>query len=126
MGLVDVELKKKSRRIKVVKKYLNKEEKGEWKETMKYFLNKCGEVNLGDSVLWMKMKEWMFKRVPDFYKKILKAWGLFLSKVHFEPEGWEIILDQPLFYGKLMGEKFSLKKMVAGWDYKNLKTYCMR
>ncbi len=38
MGLADVEIKKKSLRIKVVKKYLDKEEKGEWKETMKYFL----------------------------------------------------------------------------------------
>lgn len=46
-----------------MKKYLDKEEKGEWKETMKYFfLKRCGEVNLGDSVLWMKMKEWMIKR----------------------------------------------------------------
>ncbi len=38
MGLADIEIKKKSLRIKVVKKYLDKEEKGEWKETMKYFL----------------------------------------------------------------------------------------
>lgn len=36
MGLADVELKKKTMRIKVVK-YLNNEEKGEWKETMKHF-----------------------------------------------------------------------------------------
>lgn len=68
MGFVDVQLKKKSMRIKVLKKYLDEKEKGEWKETMKYFLNKCGEVKLGDGVLWMKMKEWMCKGVPDFYK----------------------------------------------------------
>lgn len=100
MGLADVELKKKSMRIKVVKKYIDEEEKGEWKETMKYFLNKCGKVKLGDSVLWMKMKEWMFKEVPDFYKGVLKAWGFFLSKVDFRPEGREDILNQPLFFNK--------------------------
>ncbi len=43
-----------------------------------FFFKRCGEVNLGDSVLWMKMKEWMIKGVPDFYREVLKAWGLFL------------------------------------------------
>jgi hypothetical protein len=100
MGLADVELKKKSMRIKVVKKYIDEEEKGEWKETMKYFLNKCGEVKLGDSVLWMKMKEWMLKGVPAFYKEVLKAWGFFLAKVDFKPEGRIEILNQPLFFNK--------------------------
>lgn len=48
-----------------------------------FFLKMGGGVNLGDSVLWMKMKEWMFKEAPDFYKEILKAWGLFSLKGTF-------------------------------------------
>lgn len=100
MGLSDVELKKKSMRIKVVKKYIDDQEKGEWKDTMKYYLDKCGNVKLGDSVLWMKMKAWMFERIPDFYKEVLKAWGFFLSKVDFIPGGRKEILNQPLFFNK--------------------------
>ncbi len=55
---------------------------------------------MGDSVLWMKMKEWMIKGVPDFYREVLKAWGLFLSKVDFKPEGREVILNQSLVFNK--------------------------
>lgn len=116
MGLADIEIKKKSLRIKVVKKYLDEEEIGEWKETMKYFLGKCGVVNLGDSVLWMKMKEWMFKWVPDFYREVLKAWGL------FKPEGREVILNQPLFFNKHImnnGREIFFFKVVAGWNFKS-------
>lgn len=68
-----------------------------WKKTMGYFLNKCGNFNLGDGILCMKTKNWMAEGLPDFYKEMMGAWGKFLTIVHFEPRGRENILNQPLF-----------------------------
>lgn len=100
MGLVDLEQKMKSMRIKVVKKYLEEENKGDWKIIMEFYLNKCGNLNLGDNILWMKLKKWMIEGIPDFYKEVLSAWGLFLTNVNFKPHGRENILNQPLFLNK--------------------------
>lgn len=100
MGLVDPEQKMNSMRIKVVKKYLDEENKGDWKSIMEFYLNKCGNLNLGDNILWMKLKKWMIQGIPDFYKEVLSAWGSFLPEVNFKPYGRESILNQPMFLNK--------------------------
>uniref|UniRef100_A0A9J7XN67 Reverse transcriptase domain-containing protein n=1 Tax=Cyprinus carpio carpio TaxID=630221 RepID=A0A9J7XN67_CYPCA len=100
LGLMDVEQRKNSLRVKVVRKYLQDEGKPEWKKTMKYFLNKCGDFNMGDGILWMKTKNWMTERLPEFYREIFSAWGKFLDKVEYDPHGRENILNQPLFLNK--------------------------
>jgi len=64
---------------------------------MGYFLNKCGNFNFGDSILWMKTKNWMVTGMPDFYRELMSAWGKFLTIVNFNPQGRESILNQPLF-----------------------------
>lgn len=64
---------------------------------MKYFLNKCGNFNMGDGILWMKTKAWMTENLPEFYREILGAWGNFLKQVEYSPHGRENILNQPLF-----------------------------
>lgn len=97
MGLVDVEQKMKSMRVKVVRKYLDDKNKDEWKKLMGFYLNKCGNFNLGKNILWMKLKSWMMEGIPQFYKEVLNAWRLFLTEVDFNPEGREAILNQPLF-----------------------------
>ncbi len=83
---------------------------------MLYFLNKCGNFNLGESILWMKTKNWMWKDVPDFYKEQMSAWGEFLKNVHYIPKGREDILNQPLFLNKNIvnqGKEVFFKKW---WD----------
>ncbi len=80
-----------------MKKYLQEESKTEWKKTMKYFLNKCGNFNMGDGILWMKTKFWMTEGLPEFYREIFSAWGKFLTKIVYNPQGRENILNQPLF-----------------------------
>lgn len=97
MGLVDVEQKMKSMRVKVVKKFLEDKNRAEWKKLMAFYLNKCGDFNLGENILWMKLKMWMIEGIPQFYKEVLNAWRLFLTEVDFNPEGREGILNQPLF-----------------------------
>lgn len=97
LGLMDVEQRKNSLRVKTVKKYLQEESKTEWKKTMKYFLNKCGNFNMGDGILWMKTKVWMTEGLPEFYREIFSAWGKFLTKIEYDPQGRENILNQPLF-----------------------------
>lgn len=54
---------------------------------MKYFLNKCGNFNLGDNILWMKTKNWMVEGLSDFYKELMSVWGKFLINVNFNPQG---------------------------------------
>lgn len=97
MGLVDVEQKMKSMRVKVVRKYLDDKNRAEWKTLMGFYLNKCGNFNLGENILWMKLKIWMIDGIPHFYKEVLNAWRFYLTEVDFNPEGREGILNQPLF-----------------------------
>jgi len=97
LGLMDFEQRKNSLRVKIIQKYLDGEKETAWKKTMEYFLSKCGNFNLGDSILWMRAKKWMTEGLPDFYKELMSAWGKFLSNVHFNPRGRENILNQPLF-----------------------------
>uniref|UniRef100_A0A672R4V8 Reverse transcriptase domain-containing protein n=1 Tax=Sinocyclocheilus grahami TaxID=75366 RepID=A0A672R4V8_SINGR len=97
LGLMDIEQRKNSLRVKIIKMYLDEENKVEWKKTMEYFLSKCGNFNLGDNILWMRTKKWMTEGVPDFYKELMSAWGKFLTCVYFNPQGRENILNQPLF-----------------------------
>lgn len=97
LGLMDVEQRKKSMRVKTVKKYLNREKMEEWKVIMKHFLNKCSNLRIGDDILWMRVKKGMIKGIPDFYKEVLEAWRDFLPHIDFKPQGRETILNQPLF-----------------------------
>jgi len=97
LGLMDVEQRKNSLRVKLVGKYLDENNKVEWKTTMEYFLNKCGDFNLGDNILWMKTKEWMTVGLPKFYGEVLRAWGKFLVNVRYNLQGRESVLNQPLF-----------------------------
>lgn len=97
LGLIDVEQRKNSLRVKIIKKYLDEENKAAWKRTMGFFLSKCSNFYLGDNILWMRTKNWMLEGLPDFYKELMSAWGKFLMSVHFNPQGRENILNQPLF-----------------------------
>lgn len=97
LGLMDVEQRKKSMRVRTVKKYLNGEKEEEWKVIMKHFLNKCSNLGMGDDILWMRVKKGMIKGIPDFYKEVLDAWKDFLPHIDFKPQGRETILNQPLF-----------------------------
>lgn len=130
MGLVDVEQKMKSMRVKVVKKYLDRTNKAEWKISMGFYLNKCGNFKLGDNILWMKLKNWMLEGIPGFYQEVLSAWRLFLTEVDFNPKGREVVLNQPLFLNgkiKLQEQDIYFRKwMQVGilkirdvlWEYK--------
>nr|BAC82613.1 pol-like protein [Danio rerio] len=97
LGLIDVEQRKNSLRVKMVRKYLDEDNKAAWKRTMEYFLSKSGNFNMGDNILYMRMKKFMTEGLPDFYKELIGAWGKFLTCVHFNIQGRENILNQPLF-----------------------------
>lgn len=115
LGLVDMELKKKSMRIKIIKKFMDEQCKGDWKLTMNYFLNECGNLKLGENILWMKLKNWMIQGMPEFYKEVLRDWGFFLTEVDFKPKGREMVLNQPLFLNKYIvsqGKELYFKKWI--------------
>lgn len=79
LELIDPEIRKKSMRVKVVKKFLNEDFKAEWKVVMGYFLKKCGGFNMNEGILWMKLKPNMITGISEFYKEVLEAWGEFLE-----------------------------------------------
>ncbi len=97
LGLQDPELKKKSFRIKIVKKFLNDENQSEWKILMRMFLNKCGNMQIGHDILWMKLKSAMITGIPEFYREVLEAWTEFLPNVCIKPVRRLDFLNQPLF-----------------------------
>lgn len=97
LGLIDVEQRKNSLRVKMIKKYLDDGNNVDWKRTMGYFINKCSHFNLGDNILWMRTRNWMMEGIPEFYKEMMRAWGKILTNVHYNLQGRESILNQPLF-----------------------------
>ncbi len=74
LGLLDPDIRMKSLRVKIMKIFLNKENRQEWKDRMKYFLNRCGGFNMGNDIIWMKLKEHMLNGVQELYKVVLRAW----------------------------------------------------
>jgi len=96
LGLLDPVLRMKSLRVKIMKKFLNEDNRQEWKDGMKYFLNKCGGLNMGEGIIWMKLKEHMLKGIPEFYREVLGAWKEFLPTIVYKPEGMKEFLN-PLF-----------------------------
>ncbi len=97
LGLLDPVLRMKSLRVKIMKKFLDKDNRQEWKDGMKYFLNKCGGLNMGEEIIWMKLKEHMLKGIPEFYREVLGAWKEFLPTIVYKPEGMKEFLNHPLF-----------------------------
>jgi len=79
-----------------MKKSLNEDNRQEWKDGMKQFLNKCGGLNMGEGIIWMKLKEHMLKGIPEFYREVLGAWKEFLPTIVYKPEGMKEFLN-PLF-----------------------------
>ncbi len=97
LGLQDPELRKKSFRVKTVRRFLNEEHQAQWKKITNMFINKCGNMNIGSDILWMKLKQNLMIRIPEFYIDVLEAWGEFKINVGIKPERREEILNQPLF-----------------------------
>lgn len=94
LGLLDPILRLKALRVKIVKNFLLNDGK-EWRKTMEYFLSKvCGR---GSSALWMGLKDNMTVGIPEFYREVLRAWGIFRESLVINPVGRETILNQPLF-----------------------------
>lgn len=111
--MIDIKQRKNCLRVKIVKKLLQEENSTEWKKVMKYFLNKVGNFNLGEDILWLKTKNWMTEKLPGFYQEILSAWGKFLDGVFYQVKGRENLLNQPLFLNKSIlkeGKELFFKK----------------
>ena len=96
LGLLDLRLRQKSSRVKVVKKYM---EGGAlfWMEVCSYLLAKCGGGGMGEAGLWMVMKEGMLEGLSEFYKEVFKEWGEFTNYLRIEVNGFKQVGEQPIF-----------------------------
>lgn len=97
LGLLDPWIRKKSLRVKVVKRFLDSDISAIWKEVIKFYLKKCGDFKEGYNMLWMKTKNYMMNGIPCYYREVFEAWGDFLSVVQIVPNGRDHILEKPLF-----------------------------
>ncbi|MGL4765398.1 MAG: hypothetical protein ACRC2N_10280, partial [Aeromonas sp.] len=116
LGLLDPWIRMKSLRVKIMKKFLNKGNNQEWKGGMKYFLNKCGGLNMGEGIIWMKLKEYMLKGMTEFYREVLGAWKEYLPIVVHKPEGMNEFLNYPLFLNSNIlfeGNELYFKQWIA-------------
>lgn len=95
LKLIDLEVKKKAIRVKMMKKYLCDKVEYGWKGFMKDVLDKCS--GCGEEGLFMAMKRPMYDKVPLFYQEVLSAWVEVIGNIHFECENISQVLKQPIF-----------------------------
>lgn len=61
------------------------------------FLNKCGGLNMGEGIIWMKLKEHMLKEISKSYREVLLVWKEFFLTAVYKPEGMNEFSNHPLF-----------------------------
>jgi exonuclease III len=95
LKLVDLNVRKKAIRVKMVRKYLYGELDYGWKRFFKEYLQEVGRM--GDNGLLMCMKKEMLSNIPLFYREVFEAWGEFLPNIYYECTILDNILNQPIF-----------------------------
>lgn len=95
LQLVDLKLKVKAIRLKVIVKYLRDCVNYGWKYFFKDHVNCIGRC--GEHSLMMGFKKSMYEHVPYFYQEVFEAWTRFLPQVKYECTTMAMILNQPVF-----------------------------
>lgn len=78
LKLIDVNVKKKAIRFKVIKKYLCDKVNYGWKGFMKEYLNKCSGCE--DEGIFMAFKRTMIEDIPLFYREVFCVWAELIPK----------------------------------------------
>lgn len=95
LNLIDVNVKRKAIRFKVIKKFLYDKVDYGWKGFMKEFLSKSS--GCGEEGIFMALKSTMIENVPPFYKEVFCAWAELLQNVEYECQNINQIHKQPIF-----------------------------
>ena len=95
LQLVDLKLKIKAIRLKVILKCLYDCVDHGWKYFFKHYMKGIGKC--GEHSLLMGFKKSMYEHVPNFYKEVFESWTRFLPQVKYECTSKAMILNQPVF-----------------------------
>lgn len=95
LKLIDLEVKRKTIRVKTMKKYLYDKVQYGWKGFMGDFLDKSS--GCGEEGVFMALKKPMFENIPLFYQEVFSAWAEFLMDVKYDCENINQIHKQPIF-----------------------------
>lgn len=102
----DIYLKMLSFRLKFLTRFLNDDFKAVWKDTMKHFLRKIGNMKLDIECLCMDLCKKDLKVLPIVYQEIMQAWLYLKASVDIEMTSVNVF-NQPIFLNadlKLQGK----------------------
>ncbi|XDV53672.1 hypothetical protein PO909_022110 [Leuciscus waleckii] len=95
LKLIDIDVKRKSIRVKMIKKYLYDKVDCGWKGFLRDFLDKSG--GCGEEGVFLALKKPMVEKIPLFYQEVFSAWAEFLVNIRYECENINQIHNQPIF-----------------------------
>ena len=95
LKLVNLEVKKRALRVKMMLRYLKNPKNHVWKIFLKEAIHRCG--GCGESGVFIQMKRGMLGDVSEFHKEMLVAWGEFVCKIKYECKNVQQVWQQPIF-----------------------------
>lgn len=95
LKLIDLEVKRRAMRVKMIKKYLYDKVEHGWKGYMRDYLNKSG--GCAEEGLFMALKKPMMENIPLFYQEVFSAWAEFVVNVEYKCENINQVHNQPIF-----------------------------
>lgn len=96
LNFPDIYLKMLAFRLKFLARFLDNDFKAVWKDTMKYFLRKVGNMHLDFECLFMDLYKKDIKDLPIVYQEMLQAWSYIITTVDVEMTDMNVF-RQPLF-----------------------------
>lgn len=95
LKLVNLEVKKRALRVKMMLRYLKNPKDHVWKLFLKEAMHRCG--GCGESGVFIQMKRGMLGDVSEFHKEMLVAWGEFVGKIKYGCKNVQQVWQQPIF-----------------------------
>ncbi len=95
LKLIDIDVKRKAIRVKMIKKYLYDKVDCGWKGFLRDFLDESG--GCGEEGVFLALKKPMVENIPLFYQEVFSAWAEFLVNIGYECENINQIHNQPIF-----------------------------
>lgn len=117
MKLPDIMLKKAALRMKWIRKLFDENNNSLWKSTIKMFLSKYGNFNLGENIFQLvQFDTKLMNGIPEFYRELLMSWAYVNNYRKIDFRNKKDILRQPLFANKYIcdnGKVFLFQEFIS-------------
>lgn len=98
LNIPDIKLKMKAFRMKMLNRLFNNERQMTWMYVFKFFLNEYKGLNIGTSVLFMKLTAHDVSFMPPVHRQMIMAWYAIRNCSDVIVSAWDMIVNQPLFH----------------------------